>query len=322
MDARPGRAPDLRHVDLPGGRARRPAWSPGSTGRPGPSRPLAALFAVPALGLGYDSGVLSFACLALGYLAVLVADGLNRASAWNRGPQRRLLARRLVPDERDGHPGRRRRRAGRVARRGSARRAGRRAGAGARGAAADDQPARPRPRGRASAGTGRCSSPTRASTSSATSTSRPTGSCSATPPTSPAGSTCGWPRSRSSRPPASATPRSGSTPGTTLSEPPGYSGQAPALRTTRITSVDFSSQYLPAPYAARSFTAAGDWSYNSESLTIVNSENRADVLTNLSYEVRSWDIAPTAAELARSGAGSPSDGDVTGAGPAGPARSP
>ncbi|MGI3783643.1 MAG: DUF3488 domain-containing protein, partial [Janthinobacterium lividum] len=54
----------------------RPAWA---------VAPLATLFAVPALGLGYDSGVLSFACLALGYLAVLVADGLNRASAWNHG---------------------------------------------------------------------------------------------------------------------------------------------------------------------------------------------------------------------------------------------
>ena len=99
--------------------------------------------------------------------------------------------------------------------------------------------------------------------------------------------------------------------GTSLSEPPGYSGQALPVRTTRITSVDFSSQYLPAPYAARGFTAAGEWSYNSESLTIVNSDNRADQLTNLTYEVRSWDIAPTAADLSRSGAGSPADGDVT-----------
>src|SRR3954452_5694229 len=99
--------------------------------------------------------------------------------------------------------------------------------------------------------------------------------------------------------------------GAALSEPPGYTGSAPPVRTTRITSLDFSSQYLPAPYAARNFSANGDWSYNSESLTIVNSDNRADELTNLSYEVRSWDIAPTAADLARSGVGAPSDGDVT-----------
>ncbi|MGI3780543.1 MAG: DUF3488 and transglutaminase-like domain-containing protein, partial [Janthinobacterium lividum] len=103
--------------------------------------------------------------------------------------------------------------------------------------------------------------------------------------------------------------------GSELSEPPGYSGEVPPVRTTKITSVDFSSQYLPAPYAARGFTAAGSWSYNSESLTIVNSENRADQLTNLSYEVRSWDIAPTAADLARAGAGNPSDSDVTSAVP-------
>ena len=32
----------------------------------------------------------------------------------------------------------------------------------------------------------------------------------------------------------------------TLSEPPGYSGPAPDVRTTRITADDFSSQYLPA----------------------------------------------------------------------------
>ena len=280
----------------------RPAWA---------FAPLAAPFAVPALGLGYDSGVLSFACLALGYLGVLVADGLNRASAWNRG---------LSADSSHG-----------AAFRTSA--TGTRAGGGAgpvvwRAAGLLAAPA--------------------VVLSLVFAVLLPTislpglglgsgfggnGPLQLTDPSLDLKRNLNQPADRvvfryTTDQPGGVYLRMAALPqfssagfgntqirlnaGTTLSEPPGFNGQAPALRTTRITSDDFSSQYLPAPYAARSFTAAGDWSFNSESLTIVNSENRADVLTNLSYEVRSWDIAPTAGELSSSGAGSPSDDDVTG----------
>ena len=281
----------------------RPAWA---------IAPLAALFAVPALGLGYDSGMLSFACLALGYLAVLVADGLNPATAWNRG----LSA--------DSSPGASFRTGATGTRAGAAvgpvvwRAAGLLAAPAVVLALVfavllpDDQPARPRPGQRL-----RRERPAAAH--------RPEPRPQAQP--QPAGGPGGVPLH--DQPARRGLPADGRAPPVLRRRlrqhpDPAQHGQrpcpsrpataatAPHVRTTRITSVDFSSQYLPAPYAARSFTAAGDWSYNSESLTIVNSDNRADVLTNLSYEVRSWDIAPTAAELSRAGAGAPSDGDVTG----------
>ena len=57
----------------------RPAWG---------IAPPAAAFVVPALGLGIDTGIVPFACLALGYLGILVADGLNRTGRWTRGLSR------------------------------------------------------------------------------------------------------------------------------------------------------------------------------------------------------------------------------------------
>ena len=283
----------------------RPAWA---------VAPLATLFAVPALGLGYDSGVLSFACLALGYLAVLVADGLNRAGAWNRGvsadTSHGASFRTGATGARSGSP------VGAVVWRSAGLLAapavvlalvlavllptislpglGIAGGFGGNGPLQLTDPSLDLKRN--------LNQPTNRVVFRYT-TNRPGGvylRMAALPQFSAAGF--------------------GNTEiqlntGSTLSEPPGYSGQVLPERTTKISAVNFSSQYLPAPYAARAFSAAGDWSYNSESLTIVNSENRADELTNLSYEVRSWDIAPTAEDLARAGVGAPSDGDVTGATP-------
>jgi transglutaminase-like putative cysteine protease len=284
----------------------RPAWS---------IAPLATLFAVPALGLGSDSGVLSFACLALGYLAVLVADGLNTASAWNHGLSADSS---LGASFRTGATGTRSastagpavwRAAGLLAAPAvvlalvlavllptiSLPGLGLGSGFGGNGPLQLTDPSLDLKRN--------LNQPTNRVVFRYT-TDRPGGvylRMAALPQFSDAG--FGNTQIRLSA-------------GSSLSEPPGYSGQVPPVRTTRITSVDFSSQYLPAPYAARGFTAAGSWSYNTESLTIVNSDNRADQLTNLSYDVRSWDIAPTSADLSRAGAGSPSDSDVTGEVPA------
>jgi TgpA N-terminal domain len=46
----------------------RPAWA---------IAPPATLFLVPALGLSADTGVISFCYIAVGYLAILIAEGLN-----------------------------------------------------------------------------------------------------------------------------------------------------------------------------------------------------------------------------------------------------
>jgi hypothetical protein len=57
----------------------RPAWA---------IAPPATLFLVPALGLGTDTGVISFCYIAVGYLAILIAEGLNTTARWTRGLSR------------------------------------------------------------------------------------------------------------------------------------------------------------------------------------------------------------------------------------------
>jgi len=278
----------------------RPAWS---------IAPLAALFAVPAVGLGFDTGILSFACLALGYLAVLVADGLNAAAAWDRG---------LSSDQagdgaaRSAAPGRTRSAGGAPVWRAAGLLAtpavvlalvlgvllptislpglGLGGGFGGNGPLQLTDPSLDLKRN--------LNQPTNRVVFRYT-TDRPGGvylRMAALPQFSASG--FGPSQIRLNK-------------GSNLSQPPGYAGPAPQTRTTRITSVDFSSQYLPAPYAPRTFDAAGDWSFNAESLTIVNSEDSPDELTNLTYDVRSWDIAPDAATLSRASAGAPGDGAVT-----------
>ena len=59
----------------------RPAWS---------IAPPATLFLVPALGLGTDTGVINFLLIAVGFLTILVAGGLNTTARWTRGSVSRL----------------------------------------------------------------------------------------------------------------------------------------------------------------------------------------------------------------------------------------
>ena len=54
----------------------RPAWA---------VAPPATLFLVPALGLGADTGVINFLMIAIGYLGILLAEGLNTTARWTRG---------------------------------------------------------------------------------------------------------------------------------------------------------------------------------------------------------------------------------------------
>jgi transglutaminase-like putative cysteine protease len=103
--------------------------------------------------------------------------------------------------------------------------------------------------------------------------------------------------------------------GSELPAVPGLSDPPEEERDTRITVRNFRSQYLPLPYAPRSFQAEGDWRYDANSLTVVNGENRARALANLSYSVQSFDLAPDPADLRDSIAGTPLDDAVTGAVP-------
>ena len=59
----------------------RPAWA---------IAPPATLFLVPALGLSTDTGVISFCYIAVGYLAILIAEGLNAYGAMDSGTLARL----------------------------------------------------------------------------------------------------------------------------------------------------------------------------------------------------------------------------------------
>ena len=288
----------------------RPAWS---------LVPLAALFGVPAVGLGLDTGLLSFACVALAYLGVLVADGLNRTAAWTRGLSRDSSTRSAALGQGGGWaPG--------------PQEAGNRSGpvvwraAGLLAAPAlvltavlglllptISLPGIGWGNGPGGSGPLQLTDPSldlkRNLTQPANrvvfryTTDQPGGvylRMASLPQFSAAG--FGNTQIRLNA-------------GNDLPRPPGYTGPTPALRTTRVTVEGFGSQYLPLPYAPRSFDAPGDWSYNANSLVVVNRENQADPLRRLSYTVQSWDIAPTPDGLAGAGAATPADADVTAAVP-------
>ena len=99
--------------------------------------------------------------------------------------------------------------------------------------------------------------------------------------------------------------------GAQLPSVPGLTDVPDKERTTRITVRNFRSQYLPLPYAPRSFEAEGDWRYDANSLTVVNGENQARALSNLTYTVRSVDLAPDSRTLDDAVAGTPLDASIT-----------
>ena len=98
--------------------------------------------------------------------------------------------------------------------------------------------------------------------------------------------------------------------GNTLSEVPGL-GRAVATRSTDIRIRDFRSQYLPVPYAPRRYDSPGDWRYDPLSLVVLNAEGRADDLPGLEYTVESAEITPSAEDLAGSAVGIPADEEIT-----------
>lgn len=94
-----------------------------------------------------------------------------------------------------------------------------------------------------------------------------------------------------------------------LSVPPGQSSGHPSYTTqVRITN-NFGSQYLPAPYAPKSHTAASDqWGYDPVSLMILNVKgNNLDATRNLNYSVTSWQADPNPQTFANASIGIPPD---------------
>jgi transglutaminase-like putative cysteine protease len=98
--------------------------------------------------------------------------------------------------------------------------------------------------------------------------------------------------------------------GSQLGQPPGL-GRAVDSRTTEIRMGNFGSQYLPLPYAPRSYSAPGDWRYDPQSLVVINADGRPDDLRGLEYSVDSAQIEPSPEDLAGSGVGVPADVDIT-----------
>ena len=99
--------------------------------------------------------------------------------------------------------------------------------------------------------------------------------------------------------------------GAELPAVPGLSEVPDEQRTTRVRVRNFRSQYLPLPYAPRSFEAEGDWRFDANSLTVVNGDNQARALADLSYTARSLDLAPDSRDLDDALAGTPLDASIT-----------
>ncbi|HHV22600.1 MAG TPA: hypothetical protein GXZ30_13890 [Propionibacterium sp.] len=104
------------------------------------------------------------------------------------------------------------------------------------------------------------------------------------------------------------------TSGTSLPPPPGHRGLSGEVeRNTTIRVTDFRSQYLPLPFAPSSFSAEGQWAYDRDSLVVLaTGENYQDAIRDLEYSVQSIDIKPDGPGLSRAMAsGNPPDSQLT-----------
>ncbi len=269
----------------------RPAWA---------LLPTASVFAVPAVGLGTDTGVFSFACIAAGYLGVLVADGFNTTARWTRG---------LSRDSADGY--------------GTANpvvwRAAGLIGAPALVATVVLAVALPTftlPGGTLGNGVGgggplqladptldlrRNLNPPRNAEILRYETDSPNGEY-LRMASLPRFSAAGW-----------GNVQMRLTDGESLGQIPGLNDSGMPRHTTSIKILDFGTEYLPLPYAPRSFSADGSWAYDPNSLMVLSTTrvNRIDSTRNLSYTVQSVDVTPDPKQFVNAGVGNPADADVT-----------
>ena len=266
----------------------RPAWA---------IAPPATLFLVPALGVGTDTGLVSFLLVAAGYLAILVADGLNTTSRWTRGLSRdtaesvgatpvvwRAAAMIGVPAV---------------------------VGTLVLSAILPTFTLSGFGFGNGTGGNGPLQL-TDPSLDLRRNLNQPQDKEVIDYRTSAAGGTylrlASLPQFNSS---GWSNVQIRLNNGAQLPQVPGLSGDRDDERSTTINVRDFQSQYLPMPYAPRAFEAEGDWRYDSNSLTVVNGNNEAEALRNLSYSVSSVDVEPSAEDLADASAGTPVDSATT-----------
>jgi len=278
-------------TDLLAGGLRRPAWA---------IAPPATLFLVPAVGVGIDTGLLSFGCVALGYLAILLAEGLNTTARWTRG---------LSRDSAAGFGGGTPvvwRSAGYV-------------GGSALVAAVVLGVALPTlalPGLGFGTGAGGGGGPLQLSDPTLDlrrNLNRPVDSVVL--------------QYRSDQP-GGVYLRTASLPqftgdgwanvemrldaGNELPAIPGMDGEPPERRRTTIEAFDLRSAYLPLPYAPRRFDAEGEWAYDPNSLVVLSTaDDREKATEDLTYTVESAEVEPKPEQLGDAGAGTPPDGSVT-----------
>ncbi|GAA2100994.1 DUF3488 and transglutaminase-like domain-containing protein [Microlunatus panaciterrae] len=267
---------------------RRPVWA---------IAPPATLFLVPAIGLGTDTGLISFGCLAVGYLGILVAEGLNSTARWTRG---------LSRDSAEGMGT-----AAPVVWRSAGYIAvpavvltvalgvimptlslpgwGLGSGQGGSGPLELADPTLDLRRN--------LNQPTDRQVMSYT-TDRP-GGVYLRMASLPKFSDAGW---------QVATIRLDR--GDQLPAVPGLRQEPAKRRTTTITVGDFRSEYLPLPYAPRRIQVAGQWGSDEQSL-VVHSTRSGSGIRNLTYTVESVDIDPSGEDLAQASAGTPTDSALT-----------
>lgn len=84
-------------------------------------------------------------------------------------------------------------------------------------------------------------------------------------------------------------------------------------RTTSIEIGEFSSEWLPVPYAPVSFEAPGDWGFALDTLDVMAmaGPERGKATLGISYEVDSLEVRPDADAIAAAGAGGGPNRDLT-----------
>ncbi|SDS10231.1 transglutaminase family protein [Microlunatus soli] len=265
--------------------------------------PLTA-FLVPAIGLGTDTGLRPFLLIAAGYLAILLAEGLNGYAGWTRGLSRdslggsvqeqagvvvwravgwvavpavvlTLIAGSVLPTLSVGAWG----------------------------------------FGEGSAGSGgplRLTDPTLDLKRNLTlptnrvvltyRTNKPDGQY-LRMASLPAFSDAGWQNAQTSI-----------EEGDRLPQPVGLTEPTGKDRRTSIQIRDFGSEYLPLPFVPKSFDADGRWGYDPNSLVVISSErgqNRNRATEGLDYSVVSRDVDPDAETLDAIISGDPPDSNLT-----------
>lgn len=275
-------------TDLLAAGLRRPVWA---------IAPPATLFLVPAIGIGADTGVLSFLLIAIGYLAILIAEGLNSTARWTRG---------LSRDTAEGM--------------GTAMpvvwRAATYIALPAIALTVAMAVITPTPQlsgfgfGNGPGGDGplqltdptidlrrNLNQPTDQTVITYT-TDQP-GGVYLRMATLPRFSGAGW---------ALAPMRIDQD--SNLPPIPGVGTEPSTIRKTEIRVGNFSAEYLPAPYAPRRLDASGNWGTDPNSLVIIGTRD-SDNIRNLTYTVESADIAPSSAELLGAVSGTPLDSALT-----------